>query len=79
MKKKMKSVRGAVVMTIATLLTTCLIGGAYAKYATGAASTDSARVAYWGFSSANTINIDGLFSKEYTNVRSSNTLFLSAV
>ena len=72
MKKKMKSVRGAVVMTIATLLTTCLIGGAFAKYATGAESSDRARVAYWGFSSANTISIDDLFSKEYANVHSRN-------
>ncbi|MBR4767456.1 MAG: hypothetical protein IK088_00590 [Lachnospiraceae bacterium] len=68
--KKMKSVRCAIGLAIATLLTTCLIGGTFAKYTTGAEARDSARVAYWGFDSTNTITLDNLFRSEYTNVAS---------
>ncbi len=68
--KKMKSMRAAVTMTIATLLTTCLIGGSLGRYTTAASSADNARVAYWGFSSANSISLEDLFSDEYENVKS---------
>lgn len=68
--KKMKSMRCAIGLAIATLLTTCLIGGTFAKYTTGAEAQDSARVAYWGFDASNTITLENLFRNEYTNVRS---------
>ncbi len=68
--KKMKSVRAAVTMTIATLLTTCLIGGSLGRYTTITSSADNSHIAYWGFSSANSISLEDLFSDEYENVKS---------
>lgn len=74
MKKKnsLKSIRTAVGMAIAVLLTTCLIGGTFARYISGATEYADARVAYWGFDDAASIEITDLFSESYTNVQSSN-------
>ena len=69
-KRSLKSMRTAIGMAIATLLTTCLIGGTFAKYTTSATSTDLARVAYWGFEESGSIGINYLFSDTYTNVAS---------
>lgn len=68
--KNLNSVRTAVAMGIAALLTTCLIGGTFARYTTGASSYDQARVAYWGFSETNEIDLSDLFRNSYTNVSS---------
>lgn len=46
--KKNKMLRLASVLLVLTLLTTSIIGGAFAKYTTQAAATDTARVAKWG-------------------------------
>jgi hypothetical protein len=70
-RKSLNSMRAAVGMAIATLLTTCLIGGTLARYTASAGSVDVARVAYWGFDDVGTIDLDGLFSPTYTNVTSS--------
>ena len=46
--KKNKAMRAAGVLVIATLLTTCLTAGTFAKYTTTDSATDSARVAKFG-------------------------------
>ena len=69
-KKSLNSIRTAVGLAIAALLTTCLIGGTLARYTASAGSADVARVAYWGFDNAGAIELDGLFSPDYTNVSS---------
>ena len=70
--EKIKSLRASAALAVAVLLTTCLIGGTFAKYTTAASGNDSVRVAYWGFDQTNTLNLSGLFSSMYTNVKSSN-------
>lgn len=64
--KKNVMMRTATVLLVAVLLTTCAIGGTFAKYATSTnAATDSARVAYWGFDQDAAITIDNLFINNY--------------
>lgn len=46
--KKNKMLRLASVLLVLTLLTTSIIGGAFAKYTTQTTATDTARVAKWG-------------------------------
>lgn len=69
-QKSLHSVRTAVGMAIATLLTTCLIGGTFAKYIAEAGDEFSARVAYWGFGQQAVIDFQDLFAESYTNVQS---------
>lgn len=69
--KKNQTMRVGVLLLALTLITTCFVGGTLAKYTTSATSNDSARVAYWGFQSTNTMNLTGLFSKTYDNVEGS--------
>ena len=68
--KKNRMMRLAAVLLIAVLLTTSVISGTFAKYTTSASSDDTARVAYWGFQSFNSMDITGLFDKAYDNVKS---------
>jgi len=67
--KKNKMMRIASVLLVAVLLSTCAISGTFAKYVTSSSSSDTARVAYWGFN-ATTFSIENLFSATYTNVAS---------
>lgn len=46
--KKNKTMRAASALLVATLLTTSIISGTFAKYTTQASGEDSARVAKWG-------------------------------
>lgn len=46
--KKNKMLRLASVLLVLTLLSTSIIGGAFAKYTTQSTATDTARVATWG-------------------------------
>ena len=62
--KKNKMMRAASGLLIATLLTTSVIAGTFAKYTTSADGTDTARVAKWGFGTT-TMTLDGLFSNAY--------------
>ena len=62
--KKNKMMRIASVLLVAVILTTCAISGTFAKYVSSADSSDSARVAYWGFNPA-TMNITDLFANAY--------------
>lgn len=46
--KKTKLMRAALLLLVLTLVTSCFVGGTFAKYVTEDKSTDSARVAKWG-------------------------------
>lgn len=46
--KKTKLMRAALLLLVLTLITSCFVGGTFAKYVTDGKSTDSARVAKWG-------------------------------
>ena len=73
--KKNKMMRAASGLLIATLLTTSVIAGTFAKYTTSADGTDTARVAKWGVKI--TANGD-TFAEEYTNSSSAKTVVSSA-
>ena len=65
--KKNRMMRLASVLLVCVLLTTSVISGTFAKYVTEVSSSDSARVAKWGFNTAS-INFEDLFAASYTNV-----------
>ena len=65
--KKNRMMRLASILLVCVLLTTSIIGGTFAKYVTTVNSSDSARVAKWGFNTAS-INFENLFDTDYTNV-----------
>lgn len=46
--KKTKLMRAALLLLVLTLITSCFVGGTFAKYVTEDKGTDSARVAKWG-------------------------------
>ena len=61
--KKTKLMRAALLLLVLTLITSCFVGGTFAKYVTEGNSTDSARVAKWGV----TVKATGkTFAYEYT-------------
>lgn len=60
--KKNWTLRAAVLMFALVLITSCFVGGTFAKYVTGGSGTDSARVAKFGV----TVTANGtMFAKEY--------------
>ena len=70
--KKNTMMRIASVLLVAVLLSTCVISGTYAKYTSTVTTSDSARVAYWGFNSS-TVEIalfdyedDGLIASKWS-------------
>ena len=63
--KKTKLMRAALLLLVLTLITSCFVGGTFAKYTTSATGSDTARVAKWGFKGASTINLDNLFQSVY--------------
>ena len=66
--KKNTFMRLAAVLLVLTLLSTSVIGGTFAKYTTTVSSSDSARVAKWGFNTAS-IDFENLFAASYDNVK----------
>ena len=64
--KKNKMMRTAAGLLVATLLTTSVISGTFAKYTTSASGEDNARVATWGFDNTAKLTLDGLFNEQYT-------------
>lgn len=62
--KKTKFMRAALLLLVLTLITSCFVGGTFAKYTTKAEGSDSARVAKWGFQPT-TISLDNLFKTAY--------------
>ena len=62
--KKNRMMRLASILLVCVLLSTSVIGGTFAKYTTTVGSSDSARVAKWGFGTS-AINIENLFATTY--------------
>lgn len=67
--KKNRTLRVSALLLALTLITTCFVGGTFAKYITSDDATTTARVANWGFKSTS-MTLNGLFSTDYTNVKS---------
>ncbi len=67
--RKTKTMRAAALLLALTLITSCFVGGTFAKYVTSTTGNDSARVAYWGFDQVATTTID-LFATSYNNTQS---------
>ena len=65
--KKNRMMRTAAVLLVAVLLTTSVISGTFAKYTTASDASAQARVAYWGFEEAATIEFN-LFDHNDTGV-----------
>ena len=65
--KKTKLMRAALLLLVLTLITSCFVGGTFAKYTTSASGSDTARVANWGFKPT-TIKLGDLFKTTYDNV-----------
>lgn len=64
MKKKNRTWRAAALLLVLTLITSCFVGGTFAKYVTTADGSDSARVAKFGV----TITANGnMFAQAYTD------------
>ena len=70
--KKNRMMRLASILLVCVLMTTSVISGTFAKYTTSVTSNDSARVAYWGFQSSNSMDLAGLFAASYSNVKAQN-------
>lgn len=64
--RKNKMMRTASGLLVATLLTTSIISGTFAKYTTTTSGTDTARVAVWGFEKDAIDTLD-LFDNTYDN------------
>ncbi len=60
---KNKFMRVAVIMMALVLVTSCFVGGTFAKYVAGNSADDSARVAKWGVQV--TVDGDGAFAETY--------------
>lgn len=69
MKKKITILA---VLVLSVFATASYVSGTYAKYTTTKESSDSARVAKWGFGTATVTELD-LFDGTYTNVASGDT------
>ena len=74
--KKNWTMRAAVLMLALVLITSCFVGGTFAKYVTSGSGSDTARVAQFGvYITATT----GMFSKTYTKTDTSFTLSANSV
>lgn len=62
--KKTKLMRAALLLLVLTLITSCFVGGTFAKYTTSAKGSDTARVARWGFNEAS-VELNDLFMTAY--------------
>jgi hypothetical protein len=66
--RKNKAMRTAALLLVLVLMTSCFVGGTFAKYTTTASGTAEARVAYWGFDAEAEMTLD-LFAADYTDVK----------
>lgn len=71
---KNKFMRAATLLMALTLMTSCFVGGTFAKYTTSSTGSDTARVAYWGFKDTASITISDLFEDTYSNVVSAGAI-----
>ena len=74
--KKTKFMRAALLLLVLTLITSCFVGGTFAKYTTIGNGTDTARVAKFGVMVTGNGN---LFAKEYAKTDASFTLATNSV
>ena len=72
--KKTKFMRAALLLLVLTLITSCFVGGTFAKYTTSASSSDFARVAKWGFNYSASVDLTDLFKNAYTNEANGETV-----
>ncbi len=63
--KKNRTLRAAVLMLALVLITSCFVGGTFAKYVTSGEAGDNARVAKWGVSITRLHATGDIFAKEY--------------
>ena len=63
--KKTKLMRAALLLLVLTLITSCFVGGTFAKYVTSEKGSDTARVAKWGFTATSSIELNDLFKTAY--------------
>lgn len=56
--KKNRLMRLACLLIVLTLMTSCFVGGTFAKYTTSAGAEDTARVAKWGFDEATSLTFE---------------------
>jgi len=61
--RKNRTMRVAALLLALTLITSCFVGGTFAKYTTSGSTSDTARVAKWGIEM--TVTGDGAFAEEY--------------
>lgn len=61
--RKSKTMRAAMILLVLVLITSCFVGSTFAKYVATASASSTARVAYWGFNSTETVEL-GLFDFE---------------
>lgn len=75
--KKNFAIKAAVLMLALVLITSCFVGGTFAKYVTSGSGSDTARVAKFGV----TINANGtMFAKEYaTDAQTVGTITQSVI
>ena len=66
--RKNKAMRTAALLLVLVLMTSCFVGGTFAKYTTTTSGTAEARVAYWGFDADAEMTLD-LFASDYTDVK----------
>lgn len=66
--RKNKAMRTAAMLLVLVLMTSCFVGGTFAKYTTSTTGTAEARVAYWGFSAPAEMTLE-LFTDDYTDVK----------
>ena len=59
--------KSVLVLMTGAVITSAVVGATFAKYVTVSRSRDSARVAYWGFTSPDSIELAGLFGSSYVN------------
>jgi len=65
--RKNKTMTVASVLLILTLITSCVVGGTFAKYVSTASASSQARVAYWGFNTTKETEL-GLFDFEDSGI-----------
>lgn len=74
--KNNRTMRAAVLLLALVLITSCFVGGTFAKYVTSNSGSDTARVAKFG---VNITATTGMFSKEYARDDNSFTLATETV
>lgn len=62
--KKNRTLKVAAILLVLTLITSCFVGGTFAKYITTNTASDQARVAHWGFDQGTATAMANLFNTD---------------